>query len=65
MLEEIYESGVEKGVFKDIPAHIAVTGILGMCNWIHIWYDEKGSVSANQIADYYGTLLSSGYRTAK
>jgi len=65
MLEEIYEAGVEKGVFKDIPAHIAVTGILGMCNWIHIWYDEKGSVSANQIADYYGTLLSSGYRVAK
>ena len=62
MLEEIYEAGVEKGSFKDIPAHIAVTGILGMCNWIHVWYDEKGSMSAAQIAEYYSTLLSSGYR---
>lgn len=65
MLEEIYEAGVEQGVFKDIPAHIAVTGILGMCNWIHIWYDEKGSISSAQIAEYYGTLLSSGYRASK
>ncbi len=64
VLEDIYEAGVAKGVFKDIPAHIATTGILGMCNWIHVWYDEKGSMSATQIAEYYGALLSSGYSGA-
>lgn len=65
LIEEIYEAGVRKGVFKDIPAHIAVTGILGMCNWIHVWYNEKGSISASRIAEYYSTLLSSGYSVTK
>lgn len=61
MIEEIYEAGVEKGVFRDIPAHIAVSGILGMCNWLHVWYDEKGSMTAAKIAEHYSTLLSQGY----
>ncbi len=61
MIEEIYEAGVDKGVFKNIPAHIAVTGILGMCNWIHVWYDARGSISAEEIARHYSVLLSSGY----
>ena len=65
VLEDIYEAGVAKGVFKDIPAHIATTGILGMCNWIHVWYDEKGSMSAAQIAEYYSAILSSGYSGAR
>lgn len=63
MIEEIYEAGVEKGVFKNIPTHIAVTGILGMCNWIHVWYDEKGSMSAPEIAGHYSVLLATGYKT--
>lgn len=61
LIEEIYEAGVETGVFRDIPAHIAVSGILGMCNWLHVWFDEKGSMTATKIAEYYGTLLSQGY----
>jgi AcrR family transcriptional regulator len=63
MIEEIYEAGVEKGVFRDMPAYIAVTGILGMCNWLHVWYDAKGSMTAAAIAEHYSMLLSSGYRT--
>jgi AcrR family transcriptional regulator len=61
--EMVYKSGIEKGMFRDIPPHVAISGILGMCNWLHVWYDERGPLSAEQIAGYYATLLSSGYMT--
>jgi AcrR family transcriptional regulator len=61
MFESVYKDGVKQGLFRDIPVHVAVSGILGMCNWLHAWYDENGSLSADQIADYYASLLGSGY----
>jgi hypothetical protein len=61
LIEEIYESGVKEGLFRDIPAHVAVSGILGMCNWLYVWYSQQGSMSAATIADHYASLLANGY----
>jgi AcrR family transcriptional regulator len=61
MFEAVYKAGVAQGQFKDIPPHVAVSGILGMCNWLHAWYDASGKLTADQIADYYASLLASGY----
>lgn len=61
MIEEVYEAGMESGVFKRIPLHIAISGLLGMCNWLYVWYKEKGTYSAEQIADYCAGLLANGY----
>ena len=63
VIEEIYDAGVAAGVFRQMPAHIAVSGILGMCNWLYVWYKEEGAFSAVQIADHYASLLSEGYST--
>jgi AcrR family transcriptional regulator len=61
IIEGIYEEGVKQGVFADIPPHIAVSGILGMCNWLHVWFNEKGRVTPEEIARQYASLLSRGY----
>ncbi len=64
MIEEVYEAGMASGVFKRMPLHIAISGLLGMCNWLYVWYKEQGTYSAEQIADYCANLLANGY-TAK
>ena len=61
IIEEIFASGVREGVFKDIPPHIAVSGILGMCNWLHVWFNEKGRITPDEIADHYVKMLAGGY----
>ncbi|QEX25242.1 TetR family transcriptional regulator [Hypericibacter adhaerens] len=61
MIEEVYEAGIAAGVFCGMPAHIAVSGLLGMCNWLYVWYKEQGAFSAEQIADYCAELLANGY----
>jgi TetR/AcrR family transcriptional regulator, cholesterol catabolism regulator len=49
------------GVFRQMPVHIAVSGLLGMCNWLYIWYKEQGALPAEQIAGYCADLLANGY----
>ncbi len=62
LFEAVFQSGVKKGLFCDIPTHVAVGGMLGMCNWLYVWYDPKGPLSPQQIADHFASLLSDGYR---
>ena len=62
MIEEIYEAGMEAGVFRRMPKHIAVSGLLGMCNWLYVWYKEQGAFSAEEIAEYCANLLANGYQ---
>jgi AcrR family transcriptional regulator len=64
-MEEIYTDGVKAGVFRDVPAHIAVSGIVGMCNWLYVWFNEKGPVKPEEIAKYYVLLLADGYQIPK
>jgi AcrR family transcriptional regulator len=62
VFEDVFQKGVAEGLFRDIPPHVAVGGMLGMCNWLYIWYDEKGPLSPEQIADHFAALLSDGYQ---
>lgn len=59
----VYQRGVASGVFRDLPVHIVIGGMLGMCNWLYSWYSSKGPFSATEIADHFATLLWKGYRT--
>jgi len=40
-------------MFRAIPPHIAINGILGMCNSIFNWYDADRSAKPKEIADYF------------
>ncbi len=61
MIEEVYEAGMKAGVFRQMPVHIAVSGLLGLCNWLYVWYKEQGALPAEQIAAYCSDLLANGY----
>ena len=61
LIESVYKRGVEQGIFRDVPSHIAITGFMGMCNWLHTWFDDKGPLSAEEIATHYCELMSGGY----
>jgi len=60
VFESVYEEGVAKGLFRNIPPHVVVGGAIGMCNWLYVWYDPSGALSAEEIADHYASILSSG-----
>lgn len=62
MIESVYERGVAEGIFKAVPTHIAVSGFMGMCNWLHTWFDEKGKLAAVDIAATYVELMAGGYQ---
>jgi AcrR family transcriptional regulator len=62
ILETVYKEGVSAGVFRDIPPHIAVNGILGMCNSVFVWYDELRSTKAEEVAAHFVSLLTYGYQ---
>ena len=64
-IEEIYSDGVKKGMFIDMPPHIAVAGLLGACNSIHTWYNPEGELQASDIAAHYANLLANGFRVER
>jgi AcrR family transcriptional regulator len=63
IFEAAYADGIRAGVFRDIPPHIAVNGILGMCNSVFAWYDELQSANPPNVVEYFLSLLAHGYQT--
>src|SRR6266849_2777793 len=57
IFEQCYQEGVRAGVFSDLDVHAVVGGILGMCNWLHQWYDPRGRVKPDEITTLYADLL--------
>ena len=58
---EIYKTGVEEGVFKDIDPKMAVHLLMGACNWLTMWYSPKKRVKPEEIVDFLIEILSDGY----
>ena len=61
IFEVAYADGVSAGIFRDIPPHIAVNAILGMCNSMFAWYDELRSANLEEVVGHFLLLLSQGY----
>jgi AcrR family transcriptional regulator len=59
-VQELYAKGVKAGKFRDTPPVIAVSCIIGACNWPYVWFKPTGKLNANQIADSYAELLIKG-----
>lgn len=59
-VEAIVEEGIRQGVFRPVPARLAVYGLLGMVNWLYKWYDPKGPLGPDDVARSYVDLLERG-----
>lgn len=58
IIETVVKDGKEQGEFREeIEIDIVVMAILGMVNWIHKWYDERGEKSISQIADIFNDFI--------
>jgi AcrR family transcriptional regulator len=60
--EDAYAAGVTAGSFRDLPPHIAVNAILGMCNSVFAWYDELRTSNIEEVIEHFQQLLANGYK---
>ena len=54
---QIYEEGVQKGDFIQGDTKLTCLLLIGACNSIANWYDEKGRLNPDQLAAYSANLL--------
>ena len=59
---EAYREGVAAGAFRNVPASVAVSLLLGAANWMFRWYRVTGMLDAEQIADHTIDFFRDGYR---
>jgi AcrR family transcriptional regulator len=52
----------EGAIRDDVDLKLAVTGILGMTNWIYTWYRPGGRLTPRQIGEAYAELAVSSLR---
>ena len=62
LFRQVYQRGVEEGIFQDIPTTLVVNSIIGICNSTHAWYKPGGPLTPDSIADYYANLVLEGCR---
>jgi len=60
----IIEEGIDAGVFRsDLDPGLVMHGVLGMFNWIHMWYVPHGRHSLTEIGDAFAEMIFSGLRS--
>ena len=63
-IQSLYEEGVRQGVFRPAPSLIAVSCLIGACNWPYTWFNPNGKLSADEIATGYSQQLIHGVLSA-
>jgi AcrR family transcriptional regulator len=57
-VKEAWPSG--RGAKANAHIDVVTLAVFGMCNWGYQWFDPKGPLSANEIADEYADLIIAG-----
>lgn len=52
---------LDGGTGEDTRRRVAAYTLFGMMNWMYTWYDPKGPVSADELADLIAKLFLNGY----
>jgi AcrR family transcriptional regulator len=60
MVEEVIDSGIKSGVFRQTDAHLASLAMFGMCNWAYKWYEPGGPLRSREVVYYLWDLLING-----
>ena len=59
-IKNVLSEGMKKGVFKKGDVKLLTFGILGMLNWMVIWYNPEGSWGADKIKKELIEVIFSG-----
>lgn len=62
-VEELFVSGIRRGVFRETDTHLATLATFGMCNWAYQWYRPGGPQKPREIATQFWNYLVSGIGT--
>ncbi|MCP3875252.1 MAG: TetR/AcrR family transcriptional regulator [Desulfobacteraceae bacterium] len=61
VVEDIIIEGMDQGYFRQINSKLYANAIIGMCNWLYMWYKPgKSSFSSDQIVEQFTTLIEGG-----
>lgn len=63
IVRDLYEEGVTAGELLDIDVTIATSTLLGASIWAYRWFDARGRLSSEQVAEQVAQLLMGGYRS--
>jgi len=59
--EKILREGIRSGEFRpDLDVKVVSYGLLGMLNWAYKWYDPKGRLNVQQVAEQFTSLALAG-----
>ena len=56
----IFLQGIKQGILKPVEVRPTVYGIIGMCNWLHHWYEPEGEIKPEKLADIYSDMVLKG-----
>ena len=59
IIRQVQKDG-KSGLFKGLDPRIVKLGILGMCNWIIVWYKEEGPSTPDEIYDAFRAIITEG-----
>lgn len=60
-MQEALKEGVESGEFKVTDTKVAAFAILGATNWVYRWYQTRGKLTPDTIAEQFIDFLENGY----
>jgi AcrR family transcriptional regulator len=64
LLRRLVQDGMDSGEFKQSNVALEIRLILGAVSWINIWYRAGGSLSAEEVAEWYARRLVEGLLTS-
>jgi TetR/AcrR family transcriptional regulator, cholesterol catabolism regulator len=60
LVEELIETGAQRGEIVADNPRLTTLAIFGMVNWSYQWYRPKGEMTPAEVADYFWHLLFDG-----
>lgn len=58
---DIIDEGMRSGAFRDdLDPHVAMLGIVGMCNWTHRWFNPRGPLTLPVIGEQFSRMVIDG-----
>ena len=53
----IIQEGISQGIFRQVPVKVVINLVMGAANWIGRWFSPDGSMTMQEIAQFYADYL--------